>query len=286
MPLKHAVFTVMMPEFDLVETVSLLKSFGYDGVEWRIHSVPTDPNAAPDFWRSNKSTVAIETIVEKAEEVRKMTEDNGIEIFALGTYLNYKMVDDIKRCMEAAKIMGAGSIRVGVPKYNGSENYNDLFEEASEGFATVEDLAKDYGVRANIEIHPRNICCSASLAYKLVSEFDPDYIGVIHDAGNMITEGFENWQLGLELLGPYLSHLHVKNAGWSCEETESGEKVWRVVRTGLREGCVSWRNVIAALNAVGYHGWMSLEDFSQGDTKKKLADNIAYLKSLEAEIGI
>ncbi|GIX08239.1 MAG: hypothetical protein KatS3mg115_2642 [Candidatus Poribacteria bacterium] len=47
--------------------------------------------------------------------------------------------------------------------------------------------------------------------------FRPEQVGVIHDAGNMVHEGFENYQMGCELLGPYLAHVHVKNAAWVRE---------------------------------------------------------------------
>ena len=286
MPLKHSVFTVMMPDYDLKQTVVLLRELGFDGVEWRVHHVPSEFPGAADYWRSNKSTVDVETILDKAVEVRKLTDDQGLEIVALGTYLSYKMIDEIERCMEAANIMGAGSVRVGVPKYDGSENYNDLLEEAIDGFVRIEDIARKYNVRANVEIHPGNICCSASLAYRLVSGFDPDCIGVIADPGNMVSEGYENYQLGLELLGPYLSHLHVKNAAWVSEDAPNGEKLWKTARVSLKEGCVPWATVIQALDRVGFTGWLSLEDFSPGDTRAKLQDAIAYLKSIETELRI
>lgn len=286
MPLKHSVFTVMTPEYDLRETVELLSRIGYEGVEWRVHTVPSEFPSPPDFWRSNKSTVDIQTIVERAAEVRKLTEDYGLQVMALGTYLNYEMVDDLDRCMEAAKIMGAGSIRVGVPQYDGSVNYNDLIDVATEGYVKIEELARKHKIRANVEIHPHNICSSPSLAYVLVSNFDPDLIGVIYDPGNMVTEGNENWQLGLELLGPYLSHVHVKNAAWTCEPNEAGDRVWKTAQVPLDQGCVNWRDLILALDRVGYAGWVSLEDFAPGDTKAKLAQGLAYLKSVEKELGI
>jgi len=285
MTLKHAVFTVMTPEFTPKEAVRLFKQLGYHGVEWRVHSVPSKPPAKPDFWRGNKATLNLETIVKEAKSVRKLTEDQGLEILGLGTYLSYKLTDDIERCMEAAGIMGAGSIRVSPPGYDGSENYNDLYEEAVDGFGRVEELARQYKVRANVEIHPRGICCSASLSYRLVSNFDPDYIGVILDPGNMMMEGYENWQLGLELLGPYLSHVHVKNSAWIAESASDGAKRWKTMVVPMREGCVSWRDVLDALDRVGYTGWLSLEDLSQGDTRAKLADGLEFLRTLEAEIG-
>jgi sugar phosphate isomerase/epimerase len=287
MPMKYSVFTVMMPDFDIAESATLLKSLGYDGVEWRVHSVPSVFPEKTDYWRGNRATIDVETIVEKAPEIRRITQDAGLEIVGLGTYLGYKLVDDIARCMEAAQIMGCKSIRVSPPNYDGSVNYNDLYEETVEGYALVEDLAREHGVRANVEIHHGNMCCSASLTYRLVSNFDPDFIGVILDPGNMIFEGHENWQLGLELLGPYLSHVHVKNAAWvEAGVSKDGEKLWKHAMVGIKEGFADWGEILATLDRVGYRGWLSFEDFGPGDTKTKLADNISYLKTLTNRLGI
>ncbi|MCL4500155.1 MAG: sugar phosphate isomerase/epimerase, partial [Chloroflexi bacterium] len=182
-------------------------------------------------------------------------------------------------------LMGCASMRISTPKHDGSHNYNDLFEQAVEGFSKVEELAKDYGVRANIELRNDNICCSASLAYRFVSNFDPDYVGVILDPGNMICQGFEGWQLGLEILGPYLSHVHVKNSAWAADEELDGVKQWKTKVVPLKEGCVNWREVMLALEKVGFTGWLTLEDFSTGDTKAKLSDDLAYMKSIEAQLN-
>ncbi|MNH42928.1 hypothetical protein D3C79_1047240 [compost metagenome] len=64
-------------------------------------------------------------------------------------------------------------------------------------------------------MHFGNIAPSASLARQLVDGFDAKHIGVIYDPGNMVYEGFEQYKLGLEVLGEYLGHVHVKNAIWS-----------------------------------------------------------------------
>lgn len=287
MPFKYSVFTVMLPDYDIPQAAALLKSLGYDGVEWRVHVVPEVFPEKPDFWRGNRATINVETIREKAPEVKRITEDAGLEIMALGTYLSYKMPDDVAKCMEAARTMGCRAIRVSSPNYDGSTNYNDLYEEAVDGYGVIENLCRDFGVRANIELHHGSMCPSAGLAYRLVSNFDPDFIGVIFDPGNMVCEGYENWQMGLELLGPYLSHVHVKNAGWyPVEESADGEKVWKHQMVGLKEGSVDWTKVLVSLDKAGYNGWLAFEDFGPGDTKQKLADDIAYIKALAGRLGI
>ncbi len=108
-------------------------------------------------------------------------------------------------------------------------------------------------------------------------------MGVIYDPGNMIFEGMENWQMGLELLGPYLSHVHVKNAAWVEDGVVDGARHWRPAVVPMKEGFVSWPRVFAALENVGYQGWISLEDMAQGDTRTKLKDDLEYLNGLEAK---
>lgn len=294
MSFRYAAFTVMMPDSTLEESAALLSKLGCEGVEWRVHNVPGTlkcgvgrPSHSGDLWSTHKSTIDLATILEKAPDIRKLADDNGLTTIGLGTYINYKHLDDVQRCMEAANILGCDSVRVATPKYDGSADYVDLFESTLEGFAKVEALARQYDVQANIEIHEHNICCSASLAHRLVSNFEPDHVGVILDPGSMIGQGYEGWQLAVELLGPYLSHVHVKNSAWVRAGTaDDGAALWTTEAADLKTGCVNWRNVLFALNRVGFSGWLAIEDFTKADTESKLADGLAYLKATEAALGL
>lgn len=287
MSLRYAAFTVMMPDCTLEKSAELLGKLGYDGVEWRVHNVPGVSSSSNDPLRINKATIDLTALLEKAPEIRKLTDDHGLSTVGLGTYISYKHLDDLQRCMEAAKILGCDSVRVATPKYDGSADYVDLFEATVDGFVKVEALARAYDVQANVEIHEQNICCSASLAHRLVSNFEPDHVGVILDPGSMVGQGYEGWQLALELLGPYLSHVHVKNSAWVWAGTaEDGASVWKTEAAALKSGCVNWRDVLLALRTVGYSGWLVVEDFSKADTQSKLADGLAYLKATEAALGL
>ena len=82
--------------------------------------------------------------------------------------------------------------------------YEELFAEAREFLEAVEDLARSHRIKALVEIHHRTICPSTSLAHRLVSAFDPEFVGVIFDPGNMAQESFEDYRIGAELLGSYL----------------------------------------------------------------------------------
>jgi len=283
--MKYAAFTVMTPEWDLQETVHHLAQLGYDGVEWRVQTVPDEiPVGTPiSYWGYNRATVDLKRVVELATEVRRISEEAGLEICSLTSYLQAGQAEEVEQVMQAAKIMGCPRIRVNAPRYDRTRDYNGLFAETTEHLREVEKLARKHSIEANLEIHMGNIIPSAGLAHRLVSQFDPQLIGVIYDPGNMVHEGYEAWRMGLELLGPYLHHVHVKNAVWEqVESLEDGTLLWQCNHAPVRKGVANWHEIMADLKAVGYDGWLSFEDFSSEEsTWEKCCNNLAYLKALE-----
>ena len=108
-----------------------------------------------------------------------------------------------------------------VPRYDGRERYLDVRDRALVAFESVAAAAERHGVRALIETHMQTILPSASAAAAFCARFPAEQVGVIHDAGNMVFEGYEQYRLGLELLGPHLAHVHVKSARWAPTRTSS-----------------------------------------------------------------
>jgi sugar phosphate isomerase/epimerase len=156
-------------------------------------------------------------------------------------------------------------------------SYEELFAAAREFLEGVEDLARSHGVKALIEIHHRTICPSASLTHRLVSAFDPDLVGVILDPGNMAQEGFEDYRIGAELLGPYLAHVHIKNSAF---ERPAGGGVWEARWAPLEDGVVDFGPVFEALEIVGYDGWLVMEDFSGvRPSREALKHNLEFVRT-------
>ena len=59
------------------------------------------------------------------------------------------------------------------------------------------------------------MCCIRPVSYthldvykrQALEGFDPAHIGLIFDPGNMVNEGFEDYQKSFELLGDYIAHI-------------------------------------------------------------------------------
>ena len=276
--MKPGVFTVMLPDLTPEEAVRELRAAGYDGVEWRVTTtLAARRNEAPSFWGSNLCT--LEPTVEDAARGARLAREVGLELVGLTTYLQVGDLGAAENALHIAKLAGAAHIRVGLGSPDGG--YYAAFEQATAYLREVERLARRYGVKALVETHHKTITPSASLAHRLVSSFDPEHIGVLYDPGNLVFEGFEDYRLGLELLGPHLAHVHLKNARFV--RGENG--VWQPEWSPLGDGAVDFRGLLDALKGVGYDGWLVVEDFSAArPSREALRHNRQFVRSLLASV--
>lgn len=273
---KISIFTVMIPDLTPEEAGKTLKQAGYDGVEWRVTAPNVDKDQPPAFWSNNWCTLALTP--GEAERAKKIADENGLEMPGLGTYINVGDIASVEEAMAFARTCGARNIRVNPGRWPDPDgiSYAESYDRAVHFLTECEALGKQYGVRAIVEMHHGTITCSAALARRLVERFDPDYIGVLHDAGNMVHEGFENYDMGIQLLGPYLSHVHIKNAAW--QRPDDGG-VWTSQWAPLEDGVVNWDDLFGALKKANYQGWLGLEDFSgTRPTPEALTYDLKFLK--------
>lgn len=273
--MKFAVFTASLPEWTPAQAVRTLADLGYDGIEWRVTDDPP-AGGAPGFWRGNRCTWQSASFVDDAPRIKELSEAAGLAIPNIGTYVQCTDPVAVDHAMKGAARAGSPSIRVQVARYDGRHPYLPLRDRARVAFDGVVELSARHGVRALVELHFGTLLPSASTAASFLSGFDPANVGVIHDAGNMVFEGFESYRMGLELLGPYLAHVHLKNAWWRRD----GDR-WSASFAPLTEGVVDVPALFAALRTVGYDGWVSFEDFSTTQpVLDRTRDNLAYVRSL------
>lgn len=281
--MKYAIFTVSMPNSTPREAVAKIKAAGGHGVEWRVVRDAGD-TGTPGFWSGNRCTLQTDWTEAQFREVAAITRDAGLTVPNLGTYTAAADLDEVEKMMGVAKLFGAPSLRVGGLGYDGATPYPRLLDTARTRFAKVLELGRKYGVKTLIEIHHGTIVPSASAAWRLVSAFSPEEIGVILDPGNMMYEGYENWQMGMEILRPYLAHVHVKSAMPVPKPFKSPQRLgFEVSWASPRAGAVDFARVFRALRSVGYDGWLSVEDFATGmDDEWVIRDSFAFLREMEA----
>ncbi|WP_130616468.1 sugar phosphate isomerase/epimerase family protein [Cohnella abietis] len=286
--MKLSVFTVSTPELSPEELAAKAKQAGLQGIEWRYKETPADvANQVPSFWGNNQCTISPSGGEVELDRFKRATELQGLTTVSVTPYLQAGDIVGTEQVLKAAQYMGAPFIRLGVHSYDRNRPFNELFEDELVYLKASEELCRQYGVKGLVEIHHGTLAASASGARRLVEGLDPQFIGVLFDPGNTVHEGFENYRMALEILGPYLAHVHIKNAGWKIQgKAEDGSTIWHSDWEGLREGMVPWRQVIADLLAVGYEGYLGVEDFSRqfADSADMLQNFSSYIGDLLAEL--
>lgn len=281
--MKYAVFTVGLPELTPEQAVATLRELGYDGVEWRVVDQAPAADGAPGFWSGNRCTWPLSSFVDDAPHIAALTAQAGLALPSVGTYVHCGNLAAVEQAMQGVAKLGAPQLRVNVPPYYGNESYLKAYDRARAQYREVAELAKRYGRRALIELHHGSLLPSASSAAMFLHNFDPQYVGVIHDAGNMVYEGYESYRIGLEVLGPFLAHVHLKNARWqTAGERPDGSVEWRADWAPISQGMVDIQALFRTLRVVGYDGWVSFEDFStEQPLLERLRDNLAFVKRVE-----
>ncbi|WP_166244208.1 sugar phosphate isomerase/epimerase family protein [Paenibacillus turpanensis] len=280
--MKLSVFTAATPDMEPEQLAAAAAAAGLDGIEWRYKETPEElRQEPPSYWRNNLCTIPPSEAPERMLRFRQAAEKHKLAIVSVTPYLTVGDLEGTEKALQAAKLLGASFIRLAVPGYHRTENARVLFDRELAYLREVEPLCRQYGVKGLLETHHMTIAASASAAYRLCEGFDPDWIGVLYDPGNMVHEGFENYRMGLEILGPYLTHVHVKNAGWRPEAANDGSIAWKAEWQSLKQGMVPWRQVIDDLKAVGYTGYLGVEDFSGVyGTEEMLRQFASYMKEL------
>ena len=262
--MKLSVFTVATPELGPEELAAAARAAGLDGIEWRYAELPAHASGQPySFWGNNACTIQPSGGEAELARFKAAAERHGVRTLSVTPYLKAGDLEATEQVLQAAKELGASFIRLGVPGYDRTKPFEELFKLGRLYLRGAEALCAKYGVKGLIEMHHGTIAATASGARRLIEGMDPAHIGVLFDPGNMIHEGFENYRMALEILGPYLAHVHVKNAGWKpVGLAEDGSGAWRCDWLPIDQGMVPWRQVLEDLIAVGYDGYLGVEDFS------------------------
>lgn len=256
------VFTVMMgKEYDIPGVAGTLAENGWEAVEWRV----------AEDWH-----LRLGNLEQDAQVARLVSDEHGLQVVALSSYVSCLDGDTSRRLLTAAPSAGASMVRLQVPSYDGECRYDDLYSQAQRALEALHPVCLDTGVTILLETHMGNIIPSASAARRLVDGLDPACVGIIYDPGNMVAEGMEQWRMGIQILGPYLAHVHVKNLAWRREPDGTWKSYW----APLEEGIADWRTIIPALRAEGYAGALCLEDFTDAPAEQRLRKAKAFLQPL------
>jgi len=164
----------------------------------------------------------------------------------------------VRRAMQVAAAMEISAVLV-IPGYVGLPwdpsakpvRYDLAYERTRQGLAELVPDAERLGVSILVENIWNKFLLSPLEFRTLIDEIGSPHVGMLLDTGNLIAFGYpEQW---IRILGRRIKEVHLK------DYRESVGGVCGFV--GLLEGDVNWPEVIAALEEIGYDGFLTAEVF-------------------------
>lgn len=181
-------------------------------------------------------------------------------------------------------------IKLGYWQYEGLGKIRSQIERAREQLKGIRELSEEYGVTAALHTHSGLfLTADPAVVIMLLQDHDPEHICAYVDPGHMVAQcGPTGWEMGLDLLSPYIRLVAVKNFWHFREMSEkAGEGRWQRRMLPLRERIVPWPSVFRSLKDIGFDGNASVHSEYEGLTLQELLertrDDLAYLRDVMME---
>ena len=273
----------MLPDWGLDETFDRLAAYGIDAVELRVRdNPPGDP--APSFWGRHAADVSPANILDKVPAIRAAAARTGVRVCTLAPRLwpdKPEVVDAVLAGAYAIDPDAPPMVRLSPPGYDRARPYREQFAAVRRGIEGLLPRTRVLGIKLLYEIHVGTVAMSAGRAHALLDGLDPEAIGAIFDLPNMSRVALEDTRQSLDLLGPFLAYCHIGGSRpVAGSPDEHGQRQWSWEFCALEQGIANIPQVVSDLRAVGYDGYLTIEDFSTRDTDLKLREGTAYLRRL------
>jgi sugar phosphate isomerase/epimerase len=241
--MKLAFTTLACPGWTLEQAAAAGRAAGYEGLELRLLDGEV---VGPELSAGGRKRVRD---VLAANGLALVCLDTSVRIAQPGAAARDKQLHDGLLMLEMAAELGAPMIRVfaGPPEGTSDE---DAIAGAIATLKPLADKARLLGVAVALETH--DAFCSSETVARVLAETSPETTGALWDLLHPYRIG-EAPETTLARLRDRLLHVHIKDGRPKPE----GGPNWDL--TLLGQGAVPTREILSALKAAGYDGWLAVE---------------------------
>ncbi len=261
---KAAHLGMVQVEGTLREKFALLAGLGFDGVEL---DSPTDLDRDEVAAALAETGLSVADVIDSRHWSDTLT-DPDAAVRARG-------VAALETALDDAAHWGCGSVLLVPGVVNKTVGYDQAWERSTAAIRQALPRAAERKVAIAIENVWNGFLLSPLEAARYVDQFESPWVGWHFDVGNVVNFGWpEQW---IRILGPRTRCLHIKEFSRGKRDAEG---LWKGFDVELLQGDCDWPAVMAALDAVGYAGWATIE--MPGGDRQRLADLHGQLERILA----
>ena len=148
-----------------------------------------------------------------------------------------------KTVLKTAKKLGYEFYRTAWIKYNSGEDILNKVETANKKFIALSELNKEIGIIGGYHNHSGHYL-GASIwdLHKAMEKVTTSHFGSQYDIMHATVEGGENWEIGFNLIKPFINTLVIKDFKWGKVDGK-----WKRLHAPLGEGMVDFKRYFQLL---------------------------------------
>ena len=226
-------------------------------------------------------------------EARRIADELDVAIPMVSTAVTSPESPYAEAIFAAAAHYGARHVKLGYWEYQPFGTLVRQVDAAKRKLAGLIELGKKYHVLPCVHCHSgRFVASGGPLLYLVLEDFKPGEVGAYVDPMHMTIEGGRaGWELGLDLLAPWIALVGIKNFRWlPTERDDHGQQRYRWEYTPLADGQAPLPEFMAYLGQLKYDGIVSLHSEYKGQTSfrrlttaellRQSAEDLKYLRTL------
>ena len=188
---------------------------------------------------------------------------------------------------------GINRIKLGYWKYKPFGTIKAQIDSAKTKLERILKLSKRYGVLPCVHVHSGDVLANGgAILYLILEGFSPDDVGAYVDPMHMTVEGgLFGWEMGLDLLSPWVALVGVKNFRWQeTGRNAEGQMEFRTQYVPLADGQANLPRFVKRLREIKYDGVVSLHSEYKGPSSFRIlntceilnqsAEDLRFLKTL------
>ena len=270
--MQYVLFTDNLADLTVPQACAAAKRAGFDGLDLTLrpggHVKPD--NAEAGLAEAKRAADAARVVIPMVSTaVTDVDSPHAESIFA------------------AAAHYGARHVKLGYWPYEPFGTLAAQIETVQAKLARLIRLGRKYKVLPCVHCHSgRFVASGGHLLYILLRAFKPSEVGAYVDPMHMTIEGGRNgWEMGLDLLAPWIALVGVKNFRWVATQRDaSGQQRFRWEYTPLADGQAPLPEFMAYLRRLDYDGIVSLHSEYKGTTSFRRMTTPALLDQSAADL--
>jgi len=243
---RSGLVSITFRQLSVREIVDLVRQAGQAGIEWGgdLHVPPGDPS--------------------KAEEVRRMTEEAGLEVAAYGSYYRCGSQEPdeppFEKVLQTAVQLKAPSIRVWAGRKSPAQHTEAEFAEVREDFERICRMARRENIEVATEFHRNTLTETRESTRALFQGISPEEAKSLWQPH--VGQSVEDRLDSMDDVADRLLNIHVFQWG----PGGGGD------RRPLEEGREEWTKYFEKISRDGRPRWALMEFVDQNDPENYLRD--------------